>query len=91
MHASGGLSSRQRLIFVPWRMRLLETWSKVTSITSSGRRATHSSSRSLFQRLGSAEPRSPVSYGASRSGSSRFSFAPKPEEWPTGRSFPFSS
>ncbi len=37
------------------------TWSKVTSITSSGRSATHSRSRSAAQRLGSAEPRSPVS------------------------------
>ena len=48
-------------ILVPWRMRSLEVWSKVTSTTSSGRRETHSSSRSLFQREGSPMPRSPVS------------------------------
>ena len=45
MQASGALSSRQRWTFDPWRMRPSETWSKVISTTSSGRRATHSSSR----------------------------------------------
>ena len=45
----------------PWRMRPAETWSKVTSTTSSGRSATHSSSRPWLQRLGSPAPRSPVS------------------------------
>jgi len=57
----GSLSSRQRLSLVPCRMRSLETWSNVTSTTSSGRSSTHSSSRSLFHRLGSPLPRWPVS------------------------------
>ena len=48
-------------ILVPWRMRSLLVWSNVTSTTSSGRSAIHSSSRALFQRLGSPMPRSPVS------------------------------
>ena len=52
----GSLSSRQRRIFEPWRMRPSETWSKVISTTSSGRSESHSSSRSVAQRLGSAEP-----------------------------------
>ena len=69
-------------------MRPALTWSKLTSITSSGRSATHSRSRSADQRLGSAEPRSPVSYGASVSTSSRFSFAFSPEVWPTTWSSP---
>ena len=35
----GSLSSRQRWIFAPWRMRPSLTWSNVTSTTSSGRSA----------------------------------------------------
>ena len=57
----GSLSSRQRRIWAPWRIRPALTWSKLTSMTSSGRSETHSRSRSPAQRLGSAEPRSPVS------------------------------
>ena len=63
VQSRGSLSSRQRAIFAPWRMRPLLVWSKVTSTTSSGRSSIHSSSRSLAQRLGSPMPRSPVSYG----------------------------
>src|SRR5207302_9137759 len=53
LHSSGCLSSRQRRILVPWRMRPPLEWSNVTSTTSSGRSEIHSSSFSLFQRLGS--------------------------------------
>ena len=84
----GPLSSRQRRTLAPWRMRPALTWSKETSTTSSGRSSIHSRSRSAAQRLGSAEPRSPVSYGASLATSSRFSLALKPEVWPTTRSLP---
>ena len=59
VQSAGFLSSRQRRIFDPWRMRPALTWSKVISITSSGRRPTHSRSRSADQRLGSADPCSP--------------------------------
>ena len=86
-----GLSSRQRSSFAPWRIRPALTWSKLTSTTSSGRRSTHSRSRSADQRLGSAEPRSPVSYGARVATSSRFSAAFRPEVWPTTRSSPSPS
>ena len=75
---------------MPWRMRPSLTWSKETSTTSSGRSAIHSRSRPAAQRLGSPEPRSPVSYGASLATSSRFSFARKPEVCPTTRSSPSS-
>ena len=64
MHSRGGLSSRQRRSLAPWRMRPAETWSKSISTTSSGRSPTHSRSLPALQRLGSAEPRSPDSYGA---------------------------
>ncbi len=87
-HSLGGLSSRQRRIFVPWRMRPPLAWSKVTSTTSSGRSEIHSSSFSFFQRLGSPCPRWPVSYGASVSTSARFSAARRPEECPTMWSSP---
>ena len=56
----GALSSRQRRMRVPWRIRPSLAWSNVTSTTSSGRREIHSRSFSLFQRLGSPCPRSPV-------------------------------
>jgi hypothetical protein len=52
-HSRGGLSSRQRRILVPWRMRPSDAWSNVISTTSSGRSEIHSSSFSDFQRLGS--------------------------------------
>ncbi len=86
MHSRGGLSSRQRRSLAPWRMRPAETWSKSISTTSSGRRATHSSSLPALQRLGSAEPRSPDSYGARKPTSRRFSAALSPEQCPTTRS-----
>src|SRR3954453_16523316 len=89
--SAGALSSRQRSTLVPWRMRLFDVWSNVTSTTSSGRSSIHSRSRSLFQRLGSPWPRSPVSYGASLAGSSRFCLMLKPDVWPTGRSLPSGS
>ena len=54
LQSVGALSSRQRRILVPWRMRPPLAWSNVTSTTSSGRSAIHSSSFSLFQRLGVA-------------------------------------
>ncbi len=60
-HSRGSLSVRQRCTFAPCRMRPSETWSKVTSTTSSGRSPTQARSRSLFQRDGSPVPRSPVS------------------------------
>ena len=56
MHSAGGLSSRQRCTFAPWRMRPSELWSKVISTTSSGRSATHSRSRPALQRDGSPLP-----------------------------------
>ena len=52
-HSRGGLSSRQRWTFAPWRIRPSETWSNVTSTTSSGRSMTHSRSRPIVQRDGS--------------------------------------
>ena len=53
LQSMGALSSRQRRILVPCRIRPPLTWSKVTSTTSSGRSSIHSSSLSLCQRLGS--------------------------------------
>jgi hypothetical protein len=84
----GGLVLAPALTFEPWRMRPSETWSKVISTTSSGRSAIHSSSRPWVQRLASPLPRSPVSYGARKSTSSRFSLAVKPLECPTSRRRP---
>ena len=86
VHSRGGLSSRQRRSLAPWRMRPAETWSKSISITSSGRRPTHSRSLPALQRLGSAEPRSPDSYEARKPTSRRFSAADRPEQCPTTRS-----
>ena len=57
-HSLGSLSSRQRRNFAPCRIRCPVMWSNATSHTSSGRRPSQTSSSSLFQRLGSPEPRS---------------------------------
>ncbi|TMK73362.1 MAG: GNAT family N-acetyltransferase [Actinobacteria bacterium] len=61
VHSRGSLSSRHLSSFAPCRIRPELTWSKLTSMTSSGLSDTHSSSRSAAHRLGSADPRSPVS------------------------------
>ena len=47
MQADGSLSVRQRCTLAPWRIRPPQTWSKVTSTTSSGRSAIQARSRPL--------------------------------------------
>ena len=85
----GGLSSRQRCTLAPWRMRPSETWSNVTSTTSSGRSATHSRSRPAVQRDGLARCRARRSRRARASPAARASpWRVKPQEWPTSRSAP---
>ena len=54
LQSSGALSSRQRRILVPWRIRPPLAWSKVTSTTSSGRSEIHSSSRLALPAAGVA-------------------------------------
>ena len=78
-------------IFVPWRMRPSETWSKAISTTSSGRSAIHSRSRSGRQREGRpSRARRSRRVRALRRGRASPS-ALNPDVWPTTRSSPSSS
>src|SRR6476646_2200010 len=90
VHSRGSLSSRKRRNLAPCRIRPEAAWSYPTSITSSGRSATHSRSRPPVHRLGSAVPLLPVSSGASIARMLRFAAVLKPEMWPTVRRVPSS-